>query len=440
MERDRIKTEGTRVIVIGAGAAGMMASCAAAQGGARVLLLEKNEKTGKKIYITGKGRCNFTNLCETEEFFSHVPRNPRFLYSSVYSFDPYAVRDWFEERGVRTKTERGLRAFPASDHASDITRCLEKEMARLGVEVKLNAEVKDLLPASGEGTAAPADGKAAGAQRQAVRGVRLSDGTKLAADCVIVATGGLSYPSTGSTGDGYRFARDCGHTVTQLSPSLVPFNVEEADIPAMQGLSLKNVSFTVSEGKKKLFSEMGELMFTHFGVTGPLILSASAMVQEQIAKGRLSAQIDLKPALTEEKLDARFLREFAKSPNRSLRNALRSLYPSKLIPLVLERSGIDPDTPVHDVTQQQRKELVRQTKHLALTLTSLRGYGEAVITRGGVDVRQIDPGTMESKVMKGLYFAGEVLDVDAMTGGFNLQIAWSTGRAAGLSAAGKEQG
>jgi predicted Rossmann fold flavoprotein len=401
-------------------------------------VLEKNEKAGKKIYITGKGRCNFTNLCDTEDFFSNVPRSASFLYSSVYGFDAHAVRDWFEEHGVRTKEERGQRAFPLSDHASDITRCLVREMERLGVEVWLNTEVKEILFSS-----SPPEGAAEdmphGSGKKVVEGVLLADGRKLFSGCVIIATGGLSYPSTGSTGDGYRFARAAGHEVSRLSPSLVPFEVKEKDVIDMQGLSLKNVTFTVAGKKKNLFHEMGELMFTHFGITGPLILKASALVQEEIAQGALPAWIDLKPALTEPKLDARILRDFEENRNRSAQNAVRGLYPSKLIPVILKRAGIDPDTPVHDVTAAARRSLVQATKRFDLTLTCLRGFNEAVITRGGVNVRQVDPGTMESKLVKGLYFAGEVLDVDAFTGGFNLQIAWSTGRAAG-DAGGTEYG
>lgn len=455
-----------RVVIIGAGAAGMMAACAAASSGRKVLLLEKNEKAGKKIYITGKGRCNFTNLCETEDFFANVPRNSNFLYSSVYGFDPHMVRDWFEEHGVRTKEERGMRAFPQSDHASDITRSLEREMRRLGVEVRLNCEVSKILFRDEYGNPADDAGKDPGCKRKTaddtgtdsgsgmslegdgggdrktgpdgkiqVFGVALADRTKIRADRVIVATGGLSYPSTGSTGDGYRFAKSAGHSVTSLTPSLVPFNVKETDIPLMQGLSLRNVTLTVSDGKKKLFRDMGEMMFTHFGVTGPLVLSASALVQDRIAKRELQAQIDLKPALSEEKLDARILREFDENRNRSFHNAIRGMYPSKMIPVITDRSGIDPDTPVHDITSEMRRRLIRETKQFGFTVTSLRGWNEAIITRGGIRVKEVDPGTMESKFVKGLYFAGEVLDLDAFTGGFNLQIAWSTGYAAGLGCA-----
>ncbi len=398
----------------------MMAACAAAQCGEEVLLLEKNEKLGKKIYITGKGRCNFTNLCDTEDFFSNIPCNASFLYSSVYGFDAHAVRDWFEEHGVRTKEERGNRAFPVSDHASDITRCLEREMDRLHVMVRLGCEVRELLFEDEE--------------RTHVRGVLLRDGTKLLSQRVIVATGGLSYPSTGSTGDGYRFAKSAGHSVTKLTPSLVPFNVKEQDILKMQGLSLKNVVLTIFDKKnKKIFSRLGELMFTHFGITGPLVLSASADVQRQIEKGPLNAGIDLKSALSEEKLDARILREFEQNQNKTLRNAIGGLYPSRMVPVILERASVSPEKPVHEITKAERKALIRETKEFHLTITSLRGFSEAVITRGGVSVKEVDPGTMESKLVKGLYFAGEVLDLDGYTGGFNLQIAWSTGRAAGLA-------
>ena len=413
-----------RIVIIGGGASGMMAACAAAQQGAEVVLLEKNEKLGKKIYITGKGRCNFTNCCDTDDFFSNIPRNPRFLYSSVRGFDAEAVRNWFEERGVRTKVERGNRAFPMSDHASDITRGLESEMRRLGVQVRLHAEVKKLILSTPVNSI------------RRVTGVVLSDGTKIDASCVIVATGGLSYPATGSTGDGFRFAEEAGHKVTARTPSLVPMNTKEPDILLMQGLSLKNVTLTIRSGKKKLYSGFGEMMFTHFGITGPLVLSASADIQDQIRKGELSAEIDLKPALEEDKLNARILREFGENSNKAVRNVVSAVYPGKMVPVILERAGIHPDTPVHDITKQQRQALVHSTKHFALTLTSLRGFNEAVITRGGVAVKEIDPSTMGSKLVSGLYFAGEVLDVDGYTGGFNLQIAWSTGHAAGEAAAG----
>ena len=412
------------VVVIGGGAAGLMAAVSAAEAGAKVLLLEKNEKPGKKLYITGKGRCNFTNRCETEAFFANVPRNPRFLYSAVYGFDPEAVIAWFEAQGLRTKTERGNRVFPLSDHASDVTAALVRALERTGAKARYRACVRKIL------TEKEGESDAAG-----VTGVQLTDGSVIPCSAVIVATGGLSYPSTGSTGDGYRFAREAGHSVTECSPSLVPMNTEEADIPLLQGLSLKNVELTILDGKKKLFQAFGEMMFTHFGVTGPLVLTASASVQKQLAKHPLKARIDLKPALNEEELDARILRAFSENRNKAFRNALGGLYPAKLIPVIVERTGIDPDKPVHDITKGERRRLAEETRAFPFTITSLRGFHEAVITRGGVSVKEVDPSTMESRLVRGLFFAGEVLDTDALTGGFNVQIAWSTGRAAGSAAA-----
>lgn len=420
-----MKSERVDVAVIGGGASGMMAAQAAAEAGAGVVLLEKNEKLGKKIYITGKGRCNFTNACAPEDFFRSVPRNPRFLYSCIYAFDPLSAISWFEEHGLCTKVERGSRAFPESDHASDVTRTLERAMKDAGAEIRLDTEVKEILyDESGE----------------KVRGLLLSSGEMIFAKAVVVATGGLSYPSTGSTGDGYRLARAAGHTVSALSPSLVPFRCAESDLTEMQGLSLKNVRLTVRDGKKKIADEFGEMMFTHFGVTGPLVLTASALAQEAIRKGPLSAEIDLKPALTEEKLDERLLREFEKSPNKAIRNVIGAVYPSKMVPVMLRRSGIDPEKAVHDITREERNALVDKTKHFTFTVQSLGSYNEAVVTHGGISVREVDPGNMESKKKRGLFFAGEVLDVDAFTGGFNLQIAWASGRAAGYGAADYAEG
>jgi len=425
-----MKEQKVDVIVIGGGASGMMAAQAAAEAGADVLLLEKNEKLGKKIYITGKGRCNFTNACETEDFFNHVPCNANFLYSSIYGFDPASAIAWFEAHGMRTKVERGNRAFPESDHASDVTRALSGALKEAGVRVKLDTEAGELLL---EREAEKGDPAESGAVR--AYGVRLRSGEVIRAKAVIVATGGLSYPSTGSTGDGYRFAEAAGHKITPRTPSLVPLRCAEEDLFEMQGLSLKNVGLTIRDGKKKVCEMFGEMMFTHFGVTGPLILSASALIQNQIRKHPLQAEIDLKPALTPEKLDARLLREFEKSPNKEIRNVIGAVYPAKMVPVILRRSGIDPEKPVHDVTKAERTELLGNTKHFHFTVTSLGGFNEAVITHGGVNVREIDPGTMQSKKTEGLFFAGEVMDVDAYTGGFNLQIAWATGRAAGYGAA-----
>ena len=406
-----------KVLVIGGGAAGMMAAVTAAKNGGQVLLLEKNEKLGKKIFITGKGRCNITNAADIEALFSAVVSNPKFLYSSFYSFTNDQVVDFFEELGVQTKVERGGRVFPVSDHSSDVIRALEREMERLGVEIRLRAEVKELI-----------------LEDKTVKGVVLSSGKRLYADAVIAATGGISYPSTGSTGDGYRFAEECGHKVTELLPSLVPMEVKEWYAKELMGLSLRNIEIRVTDGKKTLYREFGEMLFTHYGVTGPVILSASSIVGKKLKDKELTLHIDLKPALTEEQLDKRVLREFGTNHNRQFKNAVDSLFPSKLRPVIVELSGIPEEKKVHEITKEERLRFARLIKDFTMTLTGLRGYKEAIITKGGVSVKEIDPGTMESKLVKGLYFAGEVLDLDAVTGGYNLQIAWSTGYMAGMNA------
>lgn len=407
----------SKILVVGGGAAGMMAAVTAARRGKNVLLLEKNEKLGKKLFITGKGRCNLTNSAEVEELFNAVVSNPKFLYSSFYSFTNDQVIGFFEELGVKTKVERGGRVFPESDHSSDVIRALEQEMKRLGVRISLRTEVKEILTE---------DGRA--------KGVRLSSGRTIAADAVIVATGGISYPSTGSTGDGYRFARECGHKVTDLSPALVPMEVKEWYAKELMGLSLRNIGIRITDGKKKLYEEFGEMLFTHYGVTGPVILSASSIVGKKLKEHPLTLHIDLKPALTEEQLDKRVLREFEANHNRQFKNAVDSLFPAKLRPVAIELSGIPEEKKVNEVTKEERLHFVRLIKDFSMTLTGLRGYHEAIITKGGVSVKEIDPGTMESKLVKGLYFAGEVLDLDAVTGGYNLQIAWSTGYLAGANA------
>ena len=407
----------SKILVVGGGAAGMMAAVTAARRGKNVLLLEKNEKLGKKLFITGKGRCNLTNSAEVEELFNAVVSNPKFLYSSFYSFTNDQVIGFFEELGVKTKVERGGRVFPESDHSSDVIRALEQEMKRLGVRISLRTEVKEILTE---------DGRA--------KGVRLSSGRAIAADAVIVATGGISYPSTGSTGDGYRFARECGHKVTDLSPALVPMEVKEWYAKELMGLSLRNIGIRITDGKKKLYEEFGEMLFTHYGVTGPVILSASSIVGKKLKEHPLTLHIDLKPALTEEQLDKRVLREFEANHNRQFKNAVDSLFPAKLRPVAIELSGIPEEKKVNEVTKEERLHFVRLIKDFSMTLTGLRGYHEAIITKGGVSVKEIDPGTMESKLVKGLYFAGEVLDLDAVTGGYNLQIAWSTGYLAGANA------
>lgn len=407
----------SKIIVIGGGAAGMMAAIQSADRGHHVLLLEQNEKLGKKIYITGKGRCNLTNACDTEDLFKSVLHNGKFLYSAFYSFSNTQVTDFFELHGLATKTERGERVFPASDHASDVIRTLQKVMEDRGVKLRLHTRVQELLTES----------------ENRITGVRLSDGTILKADAVIVATGGCSYPSTGSTGDGYRFARECGHQVTELRPALVPFETGEPWVKDLQGLSLRNVRVRIRTGKKVLYEEFGEMLFTHYGVSGPLILSASSLVSGRMEQFPMSMEIDLKPAMTPEQLDRRILRDFEENRNRQFKNGVQKLFPGKLLPVMVSLSGIHPDKKINEITREERRNFAALIKSLPMTLTGLRDFNEAIITRGGVSVKEINPSTMESRLVQGLYFAGEVLDVDALTGGFNLQIAWSTGYLAGDS-------
>ncbi len=403
------------VIIIGGGAAGMFCGVLAAEEGHRVTIAEHNEKLGKKLFITGKGRCNFTNNCTVEEFIGNVFSNPRFLYSAAYGMTPQDVIECFERWGLHAKTERGRRVFPVSDHSSDVIAAMERRLRKKGVTVLLKTEALEILSE---------DGAACGVRVRDEKGERILRG-----DCVVVATGGLSYPSTGSTGDGYRFASETGHSLKETAPSLVPVVCREEYIKEMQGLSLRNVRLTVRSGKKTLFTEQGEMMFTHFGITGPLVLSASAAAGSLIGKKTLETEIDLKPALSEEQMDARLIRLVTENPNKAFHNVLHELYPKKMHDVIPELAGISPDKKLHDLTRGERAELIRVTKHFPLTLTALRGYNEAVITRGGVSVKEIDPGTMESKKMKGLYFIGEVLDLDACTGGYNLQIAWCTAAA-----------
>ena len=396
----------------------MFAALGAAEAGHRVTILEQNEKLGKKIYITGKGRCNLTNACDTEEIFAHVPRNAKFLYSAIYTYDNFRVMEFFEANGMPVKTERGNRVFPVSDHSSDVISTLQKALEKAGVEVLLHTKVTEILSKDGK-----------------IAGVRLKNGEKRTADAIILATGGQSYSSTGSTGDGFVFAEQLGHKIEEPVPSLVPMTVLEDYCMQMQGLSLRNVQATIREGGKVFFEEFGEMLFTHFGVSGPLMLSASSVVNDRLRKKNLSLTIDLKPALSEEQLDARILRDFEENKNRQFKNSVKGLLPAKMIPVVISLSGIDPEKKINGITKQERKKLVECIKAFPLTLTGLRGFNEAIITRGGVSVKQVDPSTMESKLVKGLYFAGEILDVDAYTGGFNLQIAWSTGYLAGSSIA-----
>lgn len=412
----------SKVLIIGGGAAGMMAGVFAARNHHEVHILEKNEKLGKKVFITGKGRCNVANACDTEELFPAVMSNPKFLYSGFYSFGPQDVMNFFEEAGVPLKVERGNRVFPQSDHSSDIIRALERELKKAGAKIHLHTGVKEVIKGK---TIDPETG----AEKEKITGVILTDGTFMEGDAVIVATGGFSYQSTGSTGDGYRFAKELGLKVTDISPSLVPLKTKEDYIPKLQGLSLKNTGLTIKNGKKVLYEDFGEMMFTHFGVTGPMILSASAHIGAKLAKapnGELSAYLDLKPALTREQLDARILREFESGQNKQFKNVIGVLFPSSLTPVMLELGGIPADKKIHDISREERQHFIDLIKAFPFTITGMGEFKEAIITKGGVSVKEINPGTMESKKISGLYFAGEVLDLDAVTGGYNLQIAWST--------------
>ncbi len=405
-----------KVIVIGGGAAGMMAALAAAEKGCRVCLIEKNEKLGKKLFITGKGRCNVTNAGDMETLFANVRANGKFLYSAFYGYDNRRVMDFLEGAGCRLKTERGDRVFPLSDHSSDVISAFARELKRRGVEILLNTEAKSLI---------------LGKDESIVEGVRLSGGRQVHGNMCVVCTGGLSYPSTGSTGDGYGFAKEAGHQVVGQRPGLVPFNVREEWCGRLMGLSLKNVSLRLVCGGRETYQGFGEMLFTHFGVSGPLVLSASSHYES--GQGAV-LYIDLKPALTAEQLDKRLLRDFDENKNKRFGNALGGLFPMKLIPVMVELSGIRSDKKVNEITKEERRRFGELIKAVPLTVKGLRGYEEAIITRGGVCVKEINPSTMESKKVKGLYFAGEVLDVDALTGGFNLQIAWSTGHLAGSCA------
>ena len=405
-----------KVIVVGAGAAGMMAAYFAAKNKNKVTLIEKNEKTGKKIYITGKGRCNITNACDVEDLFANVMSNKKFLYSAFYGFTNSDVIDFFENHGIKTKIERGNRVFPVSDHSSDVISALERALKEQNVDILLNTCVEKIECADSR-----------------VTGVVLCGGRKIEADAVIVATGGMSYQATGSTGDGYRFAEESGHKVTECTPSLVPFNAQEEWVAKLQGLSLKNVLVTIYDGRKKLYEDFGEMLFTHFGVSGPLILSASAAIKQNTIKKPLQMFIDLKPALSYEALDKRILREFDDAKNKQFKNSINKLLPSKMIPVIIGLSGIDPDNKVNEISKGEREGLVNLLKKLPVTLNGTRQWNEAIVTKGGISTKDINPSTMESKIIKNLYFAGEVLDLDALTGGYNLQIAWSTGALAGKS-------
>ena len=404
----------SKVGVIGGGAAGMMAAISAAMNGHEVTILEKNEKLGKKIFITGKGRCNFTNASSVEEHIRNCITNPKFMISSLNRFTPDDVIVLIEGAGVRTKVERGNRAFPSSDHSSDIIKALKYYLDMYNVSIMFNCEVNDIKKDDSKFV------------------VNTKNKNNYSFDSLVVATGGLSYQSTGSTGDGYVFAKALGHTILKQYPSLVPLNCSDEYIKELQGLSLKNVSLSLKQNDKVIYSDNGEMMFTHFGVTGPLILSSSALLAGKDISN-VTGHIDLKPALDYTKLDKRILRDFDEFKNKNFANALGKLLPKKLIPVIINKCGIDQYKKVNEITREERSNLVKTIKDLSFTISGLRGYNEAVVTKGGVNVKEINPKTMESKLVPNLYFVGEVLDLDSFTGGFNLQIAWSTGYAAGES-------
>jgi len=407
------------VLVIGGGAGGLMAALTAAKNGSRVVLFEKNEKTGKKIYITGKGRCNLTNLCTKEVFFDNVICNSRFMYSSYHALDSRATIELFNNLGLKTKVERGGRVFPESDMSSSVTDTLRSAVKKSGIVEMLNTRVTHIVQEDGR-----------------FSHVVLEDGKIIEGKACILATGGLSYPTTGSTGDGYTMAKELGHTVTKLLPSLVGIKTVENFVADLEGLSLKNVRLSMKCGGKKRYDEMGEMLFTRRGISGPLVLTLSSLCAKELSGNtECSIYIDLKPALDEQQLDKRITTDFNDNINKDFANSLDKLLPAKLIPVIVSLSGTDPHKKVNLITKEERLRLVRLLKAFPLTCRSTGGFDEAVITRGGISVKEVNPSSMESKIVNGLFFAGEILDVDALTGGFNLQIAWSTGYAAGTGAA-----
>lgn len=409
----------SKVFVIGGGPAGMMAAIAAAANWNEVHLFEKNEKLGKKLFITGKGRCNVTNASDIATHFNNIVTNPKFLYSAYNTFMSNDVLEMIESAGVHLKVERGMRVFPQSDKSSDIIKALKVKMDEGRVRLHLNSNIDKVFVSND--------------YKKGNIGIKLSNGNVMYCDACVVATGGLSYQTTGSTGDGYKFAEELGHNVTKLYPALVPFNVYGEICKEMQGLSLKNVVLTVYKNGEKVYSDIGEMLFTHFGISGPLVLTASSIVAGAVAKNKITASIDLKPALTKEQLDKRLIRDFTGNLNKKYKNSLDCLLPKKMLPVVIRLSGIHEDKKVNEITKEERLRIVELIKNFKLEISSTRGFNEAIITKGGIDIKQISPKTMESKLVSGLYFAGEVLDLDAFTGGYNLQIAWSTGYVAGSS-------
>lgn len=404
-----------KVIVIGGGPAGMMVAGQAALRGNSVTLIEKMNRVGRKLYITGKGRCNVTNASDPEGLIANTPGNPYFLYSAFYTFTSDNTMEFFQQQGVPVKVERGNRVFPKSEKSNDIVKAMENFVKNSGGKIMYETEVSDII-----------------VEDNSVKGVKLKNGTILNCDSVVIATGGLSYPMTGSTGDGYKFAKKAGHTVTKCYPSLVPLKASEKWISSLMGLSLKNISIKVTINNKEVYSDFGEMMFTHFGVTGPVILSASRYINDRLDEKPV-IHIDLKPALSDKELDNRLLKDFHKYVNKDFKNALDDLLPQKIIPVIIKLSNIDENKKVNSITKEERTRLLELIKNLKINITDTNGYNEAVVTRGGISVDEIDPSTMESKIVSGLYFAGEVIDVDSFTGGFNLQIAFSTGYLAGIN-------
>ena len=418
-----------KVIIIGGGAAGMMAAISASKEGKKVLLLEKNEKLGKKLFITGKGRCNITSACDPDEFLNHVATNSRFLYSSFSRFNNHDVVRLLNDAGLKTKVERGQRVFPQSDHSSDVIGTLKRLCDRNHVEILYHAKVEKILLHDHEGVS--------GEKKRSFAGVQLSDGRVIQGDSLIIATGGCSYTSTGSDGDGYRLARELGHSIRPVYPSLVPFIMKETWCRDLMGLTLKNISIRVKNGKKVIYEGFGEFLFTHFGVSGPLVLTASTCLgkyQKALEAGQLTLLLDLKPSLTMEQLEKRYLREFDTYRNKNISNVIERMLPRKMVPVFLREAGVPEDKKVRDITKKERRRMEELMKGMEMHITGVRGFEEAIVTRGGVNVKEVSPTTMESKLVDHVFFAGEILDVYALTGGFNLQIAWSTGYTAGYSA------
>ena len=411
-----------KVIIIGGGAAGMMAAISASEAGKKVIILEKNEKLGKKLFITGKGRCNVTTACPPEEFLNHVMTNPRFLYSSFSRFNNEDMIAFLNTAGLKTKVERGQRVFPFSDHSSDVIQTLKRQCEKNRVIIRYHARVTDILLND---------------EQTAFSGVRLEDGEIITGESLIMACGGNSYASTGSNGEGYLLAESIGHTIKPVYPSLVPFVMKETWCKDLMGLTLKNVSITVKNGKKSIYEGFGEFLFTHFGVSGPLVLTASTCLgkyQKPLEEGKLRLILDMKPSLTMEQMEKRFLREFDTYRNKNISNVIERMLPKKMVPIFLRIADIPEDKKVHSISKKERHRMMELMKGLEMHIEGVRTFDEAIVTRGGVNVKEVSPTTMESKLVKNVYFAGEMLDLDAVTGGFNLQIAWSTGYVAGQNA------